>query len=122
MRQPRTAQRGLSALAISATLLGAAGCHSAFVSATVVNHSGAPVRLIEVDYPSASFGTEALADGATFKYRFKVLGSSATKISWTDAHGADHTSTGPALHEGQEGALTVSIEPTAATWTSRLQP
>lgn len=98
------------------------GCHSAFVSATVVNRSGAAVRLIEVDYPSASFGTEELANGATFKYRFKIQGSGAAKLSWTDSQEKDHTSAGPDLHEGQEGSLSVTIEPGNATWSAGLHP
>ncbi len=114
--------RPLNAGALCAALLCAGGCHSAFVAATVVNHSGGRVQLIELDYPSASFGTDALPAGATFKYRFKILGSGTSKISWTDAHGTDHTSTGPALQEGQEGTLTVSIEPTTATWAEQLRP
>lgn len=110
--------RGSAGLAI---LLSISGCHSAFVNAQVINQSGQALRLIEVDYPSASFGTEDLAAGATFKYRFKILGSGATKLSWTDSHEKDHTSPGPTLHEGQEGTLTVTIGPDTATWNSELQ-
>ena len=106
------------ALAVSAGSI--AGCHSAFVNATVANRSGHPVRLVEVDYPSASFGTEELADGATFKYRFKVLGSGNAKISWTDSAQKDHNATGPALQEGDEGQLSVTLGPDAPAWKTAL--
>ncbi len=96
---------------ILASLLSVAGCHSAMVDATVQNRSGATVTLLEVDYPSASFGTQNLANGADFHYRFKVLGSGPLKLSYTDTARHDHTSTGPTLHEGAEGLLNISIPP-----------
>ena len=102
-------------------VLPVAGCHSAFMMATVVNRSSQPVRLVEVDYPSASFGTERLAPGATFKTRFKIQGSGATTVSWTDALEKEHTSPGPSLSEGQEGELTVVIGPETATWNRNVR-
>ncbi len=101
-------------------LLAASGCRSAFVNAAITNQSGHPVRLVEVDYPSASFGTSDLADGATFKYRFKVLGSGPATLLWTDLQSKEHTSAGPDLEEGQQGSLTANIGPTAATWQRNL--
>jgi hypothetical protein len=94
--------------------LGLAGCHSAFVDADVVNRSGAPLSVVEVDYPSASFGTESLADGADYRYRFKVQGSGALKVLWTDAKQVDHTVSGPRMNEGVEGGLRIVIEPSGA--------
>ena len=32
------------------------GCHSHYVAIDVTNSSGQPISLLEVDYPSASFG------------------------------------------------------------------
>jgi hypothetical protein len=103
-------------LALAATLLLTAGCHSRYIEATVVNHTATPIELIEVDYPSASFGTQNLAPGATFHYRFKVLGSGPTKLLYTDAAHRDHTSAGPDLKEGDEGRLTIDLTPTQPTW------
>ena len=98
-----------------------AGCHSAFVDARVVNHSGAAVRLVEMDYPNASFGTSDLPNGSTFKYRFKILGSGPTKLSWTDAHEKEESSSGPPLHPGQEGSLSVTLQPDGtADWNTGL--
>jgi hypothetical protein len=100
-----------------------AGCHSAFVDAVVVNHTAEPVSLVEVDYPSASFGTQSLAPGQQYKYRFKVLGSGALKVLWTDAKQQDHTVSGPELHEGDEGGLTVAIEPNGKVeWQRKRKP
>ena len=98
------------------------GCHSHYVSMDVHNASGHAITLLEVDYPSASFGADALADGADYNYRFKILGDGPTKLLWTDAAQQNHTVAGPDLHEGQEGTLTATITPTTATWQSHLKP
>jgi hypothetical protein len=92
------------------------------VNATVKNDTGAAVTLVEVDYPSASFGRESLAAGAVYPYKFKVLGSGAMKVSWTDAQRKDHTSSGPDLHEGQQGHLAITLTATGAQWTAQLTP
>ena len=97
-----------------------AGCHSAFVQATVVNHSGKTIRLFEVDYPSASFGGSDLQDGGSSRYRFKILGSGATKLLWTDAAEHEHSQPGPELREGEEGNLTITLGPNGATWDAKL--
>lgn len=103
-------------------LLFVTGCTSPYVSATVRNETGAPVTLVEVDYPSASFGRESLAAGAIYPYRFKILGSGATKVSWTDAQRKDHSTTGPDLHEGQKGQLTITLTASGAQWNAQLTP
>ncbi len=86
------------------------------VDSTVQNRSGASLSLLEIDYPSASFGTQNLADGSDFHYRFKVLGSGPLKLTYTDASRHEQASTGPELHEGAEGLLTVVIEPANVRW------
>lgn len=98
------------------------GCKSPYVNASVKNDTGAAVTLVEVDYPSASFGRDALAAGATYPYRFKIIGSGATKVMWTDAARQQHTSAGPDLHEGQQGQLEITLSPTGAQWTADLNP
>lgn len=105
----------LAALAVAAL----SGCHSHYVSIDVHNLTDKPVTLVEVDYPSASFGADTLAAGATYHYRFKILGDGPTKILWTDASQQQHTVAGPSLTEGQEGTLTADIT-TTATWQSHL--
>jgi hypothetical protein len=90
------------------------------VQADVKNASGAAVNLVEVDYPSASFGVQSLAPGAEFHYRFKILGEGETQILWTDAAEKQHTVKGPSLHEGLQGPLTVTITGATATWETQL--
>ena len=104
---------GYFALAGLFTVLasGLSGCKSAYIDAEVRNQTGATVPVVEVDYPSASFGRSAMAAGASFHYRFKIIGSGPTKALWTDAQAHEHTITGPSLHEGQTGSLVVVLEP-----------
>ncbi len=97
------------------------GCHSAYIEATVSNRTPQPLTLLEVDYPSASFGTQNLAPGQNFHYRFKILGSGATTIVWTDATQHDHKNSGPQLLEGEEGNLNIVFTPDGSpTWNLRL--
>jgi hypothetical protein len=112
--------RTILRLACAVLPLGLVGCHSAFVQASVVNQTGQPIHLFEVDYPSASFGGGELASGATFRYRFKVLGSGGVKVTWTDAAEHEHTAQGPQLHEGQEGTLRINIGTAGAQWDVQL--
>ncbi len=113
-----------AALLALASLLLSGGCHSAMVDATVQNRSGLAVSLLEVDYPSASFGTQDLPSGADFHYRFKVLGSGALKLTYTDSQRHDHASSGPTLREGAEGLLLITLNPSGdARWqTTFKQP
>ena len=111
--------RFVGVLGLAAVVL-VGGCKSPYVNATVKNDTGAEVTLVEVDYPSASFGRDVLAAGATYPYRFKIIGSGATKVSWTDAERKQHTANGPELHEGQQGLLEITITPTGAQWNQQL--
>ena len=110
---------GYCAVAVSVVAL--SGCHSHYVSMDVRNETGKAVTLVEVDYPSASFGVDTLAAGGTYHYRFKILGDGPTKILWTDAAEQQHTVAGPALKEGQEGTLSATINAGTATWQSDLK-
>lgn len=107
-------------VALAGSVLFAGGCHSAFVRATIVNH-GIMVRLVEVDYPSASFGTTNLDKGAEYHYRFKVQGSGTVKMDFVDAQGKAHHAVGPELDEGQEGTLVITIDETGkVNWAPSL--
>ena len=108
--------RSIPALALLATLIATTGCHSPYVATTVSNHTTQPIELLEVDYPSASFGTQNLAPGADFHYRFKVLGSGSMKLLYTDSAHHDHKSDGPFLKEGAEGPLTIVIADSGVSW------
>lgn len=104
-----------------AVLLSSLGCHSAFVDAVVRNQTAQPISLMEVDYPSASFGTQALAPGAEFHYRFKVLGSGSAKFLWTDTAQVEHQAIGPDLAEGDEGVLTVTLAQSGVAWRAKFK-
>jgi hypothetical protein len=93
-----------------------AGCHSAYVETTVSNRTGQPIQLIEVDYPSASFGTQSLAPGADFHYRFKVIGEGKMKLIYTNTANQEKKFDGPSLKEGAEGPLAITITADGAHW------
>jgi hypothetical protein len=103
--------------------LGLCACHSPYVQTAIVNHTGGDVKLIEVDYPYASFGTQQLAENATFNYRFKILGSGPVKITFTGSDRQVHTATGPTLKLGQQGNLTMVLEGNEKVgWIPKLSP
>ncbi len=110
--------RRLGVLALAA--IACVGCRSPYVNTKVMNETGGPVTLVEVDYPSASFGRDALAAGTAYPYRFQIIGSGATKVSWTDAARKGHSSVGPVLHEGQHGSLMITLTNAGALWTPDL--
>jgi len=110
-------------LMVGMASFGLAGCHSAYVEADVTNQSGLPISVLEVDYPSASFGTETLGPGKQYHYRFKTQGEGPLKVLWTDAHHQDHTVNGPVLHEGAEGNLAIALQSDGtATFALKLKP
>ena len=96
--------------------VGATGCHSASIDATLVNATDKPLSLIQVDYPSASFGVQLLQPGEHFQYRFTVLGAGPIKVDYTDAARQDHKATGPALREGNDGALRIVLANDGVHW------
>lgn len=89
-----------------------AGCHSYQIQCTVKNRTGAPIELVEVDYPEASFGLDSLANGADYGYRFKVRGSGPVTVEYTVA--ATHKLVkikGPDVEEGEQGTLEIVLMP-----------
>lgn len=113
------------AVVVCATLLGAAllaGCHSHIVDVTIINQ-GPAVHVVELDYPSASFGTDSLVHGGQYHYRFKIQGSGPLSLSFEDNSGKNHTAQGPTVYQGQEGSLFVTIEENnfAVSWTPKLR-
>ncbi len=88
------------------------GCHSYQIDATVENRTGAAISLLEVDYPSASFGVDILAAGAAYYYRFQVRGSGTVKVQYTESAGHQlRQITGPELFENQQGRLEIVLLP-----------
>ena len=92
-------------------LLAAGGCHSYHVETTVLNRTGEAIGLLEVDYPSASFGADSLAAGAAFHYRIQLQGSGALKVQYTGGNGHQEQINGPALAERQQGSLEIVLLP-----------
>ena len=109
-------------VAVTALCASLPGCHSHFIQATISNSSAAPLNVLQVEYPSASFGVQRLAPGEVFHYRFKLLGSGPLKISFIDAQNHEHASTGPWLNEGQEGPLEITVSQERATFHATLRP
>jgi hypothetical protein len=108
-------------LAVLAAVVMISGCHSAYVNATIRNHGSTPISVVQMDYPSASFGTQSIAPGQEFKYRFKVLGSGTVKLTYTDAAQVEHKFTGPSLKEGDEGSLSAVVGAGDPVWNLSLQ-
>jgi hypothetical protein len=103
-----------------ATCMMLAGCRSRFVEVTIVNQ-GPAIRLMEFDYPNASFGANQLAAGAKYTYRFQVQGSGPLSLQYVDGSGGNHTSQGPKVDQGDQGSLLVSIDPSGAvSWRPSL--
>lgn len=97
--------------AMAAGVLAAAGCHSYHIETTVENRTGGMIQLLEVEYPSASFGANSLAAGAQFHYRIQLRGSGPLKVQYTASDGHQVRIEGPALAEPQEGRLEVILLP-----------
>ena len=98
--------------AIVLTALGlAAGCHSYHVDTTVENRTGGAIQLLEVDYPSASFGANSLAADAIFHYRIQLRGSGPVKVQYTAGDGRPAQIDGPTLTEPQQGRLEIVLLP-----------
>jgi len=105
MRMPRPA---LIAVLLP---LAMAGCHSRHIDLRIENRTGEPVQLLEVDYPSASFGKNLLAKGENYLYRIQVRGSGVLKVQYTTRAGQPVVINGPALAEAEEGQLGVILLP-----------
>lgn len=101
------------ALALLAMIF-AAGCkdyRSFWVNVTVVNHTGASIRDIEVDYPTASFGINQLAAGAVYHYRLKVSGKGKIHAQYPGALDKIIRVDGPVLQDNDQGQIQIDLEP-----------
>jgi hypothetical protein len=112
--------RSIWTAAALATCFAAVGCQSALITAKVSNHRATPVSLVEVDYPSASFGIQTLAPGQDYRYRFKVIGNGPASVLWDEGHN-QKKSTGPILRDGDSGTLNVTFtDDTKPKWDVQL--
>ncbi len=100
-----------AAAIVMSMMIAASGCHSYHIETTVENHTGGPIQLLEVDYPSASFGADSLAAGADFHYRIQLQGSGTLKVQYTAPGGKQVQINGPMVHERQQGTLSIVLLP-----------
>jgi hypothetical protein len=107
----KTRTKALLAAASLPFLACFAGCRSHQIEITVENRTGMPLRLLEVDYPNASFGMDTVGPGSVLKYSIQTQGSGPVKVLYTapDKHQAQIA--GPQLHEKQEGKLDIVLQP-----------
>lgn len=96
-------------------LLMAASCRTYVVNVTVVNHTCGVVNLLEVDYPSASFGVDKLAAGGEFHYHLQLQNSGPVTVQYTEGVKQQYKSTGPTVHENQHGDLEIILNPGGKT-------
>jgi len=107
----------------AATLLAVTACHSYHIDTPIENHTAGDIQLVEVDYPSASFGADRIAAGALYHYRIQVNGSGPLKITYTGADGKQIQIAGPTLVERQQGQLTIVLLPAGkAQFVPQLTP
>jgi hypothetical protein len=102
---------GILAVVTVAALFVATGCHSYHVETTVENHTGGPIRLLEIEYPSASFGVNNMAAGEEYHYRIQLRGSGLLKVQYTGSDGRKTQVEGPMLLERQEGRIEIVLLP-----------
>lgn len=107
----RDAYLSILAALISPILFLICACHSYHIDTTIENRTGAQVRLLEVDYPNASFGVDSIAAGADYHYRFQVRGSGSLTLSYTATDGQTVQITGPTLFERQQGKFQIILLP-----------
>jgi hypothetical protein len=116
----------LAAIALPA-LMTAEGCHSYHIETTVENRTGGAIQLLEVDYPSASFGAESLAADGVFHYRIQLQGRGPLKVLYTASDSSQAQRQvqidGPTVAERQEGRLEIVLLPGGkATFHPELTP
>jgi hypothetical protein len=99
------------AATLTLVLVWTAGCHSYHIETTVENRTGGAIQLLEVDYPSASFGADNLAANAIYHYRIQLRGSGPLKVQYTGSDGRQTQVEGPTLAERQEGRIEIVLLP-----------
>lgn len=92
-------------------VMAAVACRSPHVAITVENRTGAQIRLLEVDYPNASFGVDSLAAGADYRYRIQVIGQGQVKVQYIDPANHQIQANGTKLAENDQGRLEIVLLP-----------
>jgi hypothetical protein len=111
MRSGRLATGLFAAVSLALCVTALSACHSYHIDATILNHTGGAVSLLEVDYPSASFGVDTLVPDGTYHYRLQTRDSGPVKVQYTAQNGHQVQITGPTLYEKQEGSIQIVLLP-----------
>jgi len=111
MRLTRVATVLFAAVILALCLGGLTACNSYHIEATILNHTGGTISLLEVDYPSASFGVDTIPADGTYHYRLQTRDSGPVKVQYTGANGKQIQVTGPKLYEKQEGSIEIVLLP-----------
>lgn len=101
----------LLAVAAGGNAYFAVGCRSYHIEATVQNHTGGTITLLEVDYPTASFGADTLAADAAMHHRIQTRGDGPISVQYTGADGKPAQISGPTLYEDQNGSIEIVLLP-----------
>jgi hypothetical protein len=96
---------------LMAILIAFAGCHSHHIEATIENHTGNSITLLEVDYPSASFGADIVPPDGVYHHRIQTRGSGPISVQYTASTNRAVQLKGPTLQEGQEGSIEIVLLP-----------
>ena len=104
-------RRLLCAVLLAPIPFAVSACRSYHIDATIENRTGAPIQLLEVDYPSASFGVDHLEAGAIYHYRFQIRGSGPLRIEYSTPEAHQVEIAGPTLAERQQGQLQIVLLP-----------
>jgi hypothetical protein len=107
----KTLTKSLLAVASGAFFIFCIGCRSHQIMVTVENRTGEQIQLVEVDYPSASFGEDTMTAGQVIHYSIQVRDSGPVKVQYMTPDHYQPQMTGPTLHEKQEGALGIVLLP-----------
>ncbi len=107
----RVWQKLIARPTLLAILIAVAGCHSHHIEATIENHTGNSITLLEVDYPSASFGADIVVPDGVFHHRIQTRGSGPISIQYTATGNRAVQIKGPTLQEGQEGSIDIVLLP-----------
>jgi hypothetical protein len=96
---------------IGLVLIGCKTYESHWIDADVENQTGESIHELEIDYPTASFGSNGLAPGAALHYRFQIRGSGPVKVQYLFENGRPASAQGLNLEEHQQGQLTIRLLP-----------
>lgn len=87
------------------------GCKSHPFEITVENRTGAAIRLLEVDYPNASYGADSVEAGQKVRSGIHLTGSGTVKVMYTAPDKHQASINGPELKADQEGGLDIVLLP-----------